>query len=83
MPHYFFDTNDGDMLDEDDVGLEFPDPESARRAAIAALPDMARDRLPDGDRRNFSVRVRDEAGTVLYAASLSLVGEWHILLAAK
>lgn len=78
MPRYFFDTNDGDMLDEDDVGLEFADPEAARRGAIAALPDMARDRLPDGDRRDYSVRVRDEAGTVLYSASLALTGEWHV-----
>ena len=78
MPRYFFDTNDGDMVDEDDVGLEFADHEAARREAIATLPDMARDRLPDGDRRNFSVRIRDEAGTVLYSASLALTGEWLV-----
>ena len=77
MPRYFFDTNDGDMLDLDDVGLDLTDHEAARREAIAALPDMARDKLPDGDRRNFSVRVRDEAGAAIYSASLALTGEWH------
>ena len=78
MPRYFFDTNDGDQFADDDVGLELSDPEAARRAAITALPDMAYDKLPDGDRRDFSVRVRDEAGNTIYSASLTLNGEWHI-----
>ena len=78
MPRYFFDTDDGDVLVEDGEGIELPDAEAARTIGVAALPDMARDRLPDGDRRTFAVRVRDERGTVLYSASLDMVGEWHV-----
>ena len=83
MPRYFFDTNDGDMFAEDDEGLEFPDSEAARRAAVAALPDLARDKLPDGDRRDFTVSVRDEAGMIVYSASLNLNGEWHTSPSAR
>jgi hypothetical protein len=77
MSRYFFDTDDGDFRSQDDEGMELPDAEAARLAALDVLPDMARDKLPDGDRRSFSVRVRDEAGAVLYSATLDLVGEWH------
>lgn len=51
-------------------------PTGARAAAIAALPDIARDVLPDGDRRDFVSSVRDEAGEVIFTATLSLVAQW-------
>lgn len=78
MPRYFFDTDDGDFRCVDDEGAELPDMEAARLAALDELPDMARHKLPDGDRRTFSVRVRDEAGIAIYVATLDLVGEWLI-----
>lgn len=78
MPRYFFDTDNGDLLVQDDEGIELPDAEAARTIGIAALPDMLRDRLPDSDRRTFAVQVRDECGTILYSASLDMVGEWHV-----
>lgn len=78
MPHFFIDTDDGDLPHHDDEGLDLPDVQAARNAAMSALPDMARDKLPDSDRRTFSAIVRNEAGTVLYTATLSLVGEWQV-----
>jgi hypothetical protein len=36
---------------------------------------MARDALPDGNHRSFVVSVRDEAGSVVLRAALSLVVE--------
>lgn len=78
MPHFFFDTDDGDFRFEDDEGFELPSLEAARIEALDALPDMARNKLPGRDRHTFSVRVRDEGGTVVYSASLDLVGEWHV-----
>ena len=78
MPRYFFDTDNGDLLVQDDEGIDLPDAKAARTIGIDALSDMTRDRLPVGDRRSFGVRVRDERGTVLYSASLDMVGEWHI-----
>lgn len=76
MPRYFIDTNDDDVFVEDDEGQDFPNVEAAREVAQAALPDMARDKMPDGERRTFSACVRDEAGTVIYKATLTLTGEW-------
>ncbi len=77
MPRFFFDTDDGDTLDHDDEGQELPGAEEARQAALDALPDMARDKLPDGDHRTFLVTVRDDQGIEIYRATLSLKGEWR------
>ncbi|GAN46021.1 hypothetical protein ABID82_001679 [Methylobacterium sp. PvP062] len=78
VPRYYFDTCDGDDAISDDEGIDLPDAESARRAAIGVLPDMARDKLPDGDRRIFAVSVRDADGSVVYSATLALTGEWQV-----
>jgi hypothetical protein len=78
MPHFFFDTDDGDLHSQDDEGFELPSVEAARIEALDALPDMARNKIPDRDRHTFAVRVRNEGGTVVYSASLDLVGEWHV-----
>jgi hypothetical protein len=40
------------------------------------LGGIAKDELPDGDAREFIVRIRDEAGSVLLTASLLLRVEW-------
>ncbi len=72
MPLYFIDTSDQNRTFHDETGLQFPDLGSAKRAAIAALPDMARDELPDGDHRVFSTTVRDAEGRTLVEASLTL-----------
>lgn len=77
VPRYYIDTDDGDFRDHDDTGHELADAEAARRAAIKALPDMARDKLPAGDRCTFSACVRDTANKVLYSVELNLAGEWH------
>jgi hypothetical protein len=75
MPRYFFDTYDGDRFLPDDVGLEFAGLDEAKAEAQRALPEMAREVLPDGNHRSFVVSVRDEAGTVRIRMSLSLVVE--------
>ena len=76
MPRYFIDTNDDDVFVADDEGQDLPNAEAAREVAQAALPDMARDKIPDGEGRTFCACVRDEAGTVIYKATLTLRGEW-------
>jgi hypothetical protein len=76
MPRYFFDTDDGTSLMIDPEGYELPDEAAARWAALDALPDMARDKIPDGDHRTFSVSVRDANQEVICAATLSLMGGW-------
>lgn len=75
MPRYFIDTHDDDMLVKDEDGMEFADADEAREAALAALPDMVRDKVRDGTDRTFCASVRDEAGTVLFKATLALTGQ--------
>lgn len=77
MPHYFIDSSDGDLQIVDHEGLALPDDRSAREAALAALPDMAHDKIPDGDTRVISVSVRNDRGQTIYSARLELTGQWH------
>lgn len=76
MPRYFIDTDDETVADHDDDGAELDGPQAARIAALEALPDMARDSIPKGDRQIFTAHFRDESGTVIYTATLTLRGEW-------
>ncbi len=70
---YYFDTYDGDRLIRDDEGLVLGSPHEAKRQAIKALPDMARDGLPDGNHRDFAIEIRDETGCKVFRARLTLV----------
>ena len=77
MPRYFIDTDDGDILVIDDQGQVLLSEASARSFALDALPDMARERMPDhSNRHTFVIGVRDETGDVIFRASLTLKGEW-------
>ncbi len=78
MPRFFIDTSDGDLSLRDEDGYDLPDMQAARVAAIDALPGMARDKLPDGERRAFRAAVRGADGQLLYTASLCFVGEWQL-----
>ncbi|MGO4737061.1 hypothetical protein AB4099_11000 [Bosea sp. 2KB_26] len=76
MTRYFFDSTDGDFVENDEDGIELPSDGEARRSALDALPDMARAVMPNGDHRLFTVTVRREDGGVVYRASMELSGEW-------
>lgn len=76
MPRFYFDTTDTGLTLVDDEGLDCRDREAARREAVSALPYMALDALPDGDRRDFAVQVRDETGRVVLKASLVFSAAW-------
>jgi hypothetical protein len=75
MPRFYFDTYDDDRAVTDGQGIVLIDLEEAKEEAIKALPDMARDGLPDGEYREFVVDVRDEAGQRVLRARLTLVVE--------
>ncbi|WP_201861735.1 DUF6894 family protein [Microvirga soli] len=75
MARFFFDTYDGNRLISDPEGIELQSVEMARIEAQKALPDLARDALPDGDQKTFIVSVRDEAGQVVLRAALTLIVE--------
>ena len=76
MPRFFFDTYDGDFFAPENEGQDLEGIEAAKLIAQEALPDMASDKLPDGDQRVFIVSVRDEAGQVVLRVSLTLIAEY-------
>jgi hypothetical protein len=79
MPLFFFDVaDDGDKpRAPDHMGTEHPSKECIPAEAADLLVGMARDHLPDGPNRSFSVSVRDSDSRVIYKATLSLAGGWQ------
>jgi hypothetical protein len=72
VTRYFFDLRDGDELSPDDEGTELDGVEGARAEMIAAFPAIAAQRIRnDGDRAEFEMTVRDDAGHQVMKASLS------------
>ena len=76
MPRYYFDVDDGTGLILDQHGIECGSLDAMRYTAVDALPDIARDELPDGDNRTMTVKVRDLAGKYLLEASLTVQVKW-------
>jgi len=76
MAKYYFDTFNGVEHTRDEVGSDHPNREAARQRAQSLLPDIAREHLPDGHRREFLVDVRDTLAVLIYTCSLSLNGRW-------
>lgn len=76
MPRLFFDTYDQDKLSKDEEGIECSSRSDVQRRAVDALPDMAREVLPDGPNHDFRVEVRNSRGDVIFQASLNLRSEW-------
>jgi hypothetical protein len=76
LPRFYFDTFDGDHIAVDSEGIECSSHRMVQDQAIDALPDMARESLPDGPNRTFRVEVRDEAGKIVFRATLELQSEW-------
>lgn len=70
MTRFYFDTNVGDSTERDTEGVDLPNEARARAEAKAALTDMARDHLPNGNHMGFRVTVRDATGQEIYYASL-------------
>ncbi|MFU0507443.1 DUF6894 family protein [Pseudaminobacter sp. NGMCC 1.201702] len=77
MPHYYFDTCDGQTLLPDEIGLVLPDAASARDAARRSLADLAREAVVSGERHILSIKVRDEVGKVLAEARMLVEVKIH------
>ena len=75
MPRFFFDTHDGDHVTIDENGLQFQDIEAAKDEAKKTLPDIVRDEMPDGDRRDFVIIIRNGAGEGIFQVTLTLAVE--------
>jgi hypothetical protein len=72
MPRYFFDVIDTGDSTRDEEGVEFADLEEARQEALRTLGEIAKDELPDGDRREFTIHIREDNGPPVLTPSLSL-----------
>ena len=72
---YYFDVHDGQNATTDDEGLDLESDHAAQQEAVRALPEVAKDALPDGTEREFSIVVRDEARGPILKARLSLIVE--------
>ena len=75
MPRCYVDLQDGDELIADAETVDLPDHVAVRLAALDALPEIS----PDARGRpdvSFTVTVRNEAGSAIFRATLSLAGEW-------
>lgn len=75
MPRYYFDLNDCGHDFPDDDGEECADIDVAHEAVLRTLSGIVGDKLPNGMERKFIINVRDEAGTVVLTASMSLLIE--------
>jgi hypothetical protein len=75
MPRYFFGIHDGEVFTPDREGLDLEDLEAAKAEAKRTLPEIVKDEMPDGDRRDFTVDVKDVAGQIVWRITLSLVVE--------
>ena len=73
---YFFDVDDGSGLVKDEIGLDCSSLRDVRAEAIRVLPDIAREVMPDGDRRTLRTIVRDQNGQEIFEASLALEAHW-------
>ncbi|MET3889150.1 hypothetical protein ABIE41_000226 [Bosea sp. OAE506] len=76
MPHSFFDIDDGSAPCIDTTGRDLPDDAAARWFGLDTLPDIARDKIPEGDHRTFGVSIRNSDQVVIYTATLALMGGW-------
>jgi hypothetical protein len=79
VPRYFFDTSDGAVFIRDREGIELENLEAAKAEATTILLEVAIDELPDSNRRNFVVSVRDKTGQVVLRIALSLAVDYPFL----
>lgn len=72
MPRFYFEMVDGETHFTDTEGTELDDSAAAREEALRALGERVHYELPDGDRRDFIVRVLDDQAEPIVTATLSL-----------
>ena len=71
MPRYFFDLAIGKQRLHDHHGLELPDDETAREAALEEARDFLRHRSPTGTSLEDAVEVANIGGERLFRVPLS------------
>lgn len=78
MPKFFFHIRDGETLEVDPEGVEFPTLERAVLDAQAAAREMLAERLLAGERLNGQrLEIADETGTILQVVTFKSVLNFH------
>ena len=72
MPRYHFDIHDGVRFTMDETGVELDGLKAARQEAARMLGELAREILPEGERRDAVIEVKDEIGQRVLVAKLSV-----------
>jgi hypothetical protein len=75
MPRFFFDIHDGEDFTPDRQGLELEGLEAAKAEAKKTLSEIVKEEMPDGNRRDFTIDVKNAAGQIVWRVTLSLVVE--------
>ena len=75
MPTFYFDLRDADCAFTDACGQSLVDEAKAREVATAMLPQLVIATPSGSDGRDVQVDVRDEQGTVILTARLSMTTE--------
>ena len=78
MSRYFFDVHDGHDFTRDDDGVLCGTLRELSFQAVDVLPDIVREELPNGPRRTFSVKARDDTGAYVFRATLTLASAWIV-----
>ena len=74
MRRYYFDIHDG-QFHRDSEGIECEDFDAVRTQVMNSLPEIARWSIPgNGESQAFGVLVSDDAGAVVYSATLTFAG---------
>ena len=72
MARFFFDIQNGSNRFPDHFGEDCDSFKDACKQAIALLPDIARETLPDNEAHDFVCELRDHTGQIVYRAKLLL-----------
>ena len=72
MPHYHFDIHVGARFTTDETGVQLDGIKAARQEAARRLAELAQEILPDHDRRDVVIEVKDETGQRVLVAKLSV-----------
>ena len=72
---FFFDFTDGLYATHDRDGHDCASPDEARMEALRALPEVLLSDMRDADEREVACNVRDEGGSILYRASVTVRGQ--------
>lgn len=72
MPMFYFDVNDGELLQRDDIGSEFADERAARQEATCTLAEMAKSYVPCAmQHRDITMWVRNEVGEAICQVAMT------------